>query len=71
MSVTEAATKVAASLVTVPTLLVMVLLNVALIGAAAWFLNQQEQGRVRVTTELVKLITSCLDQKHDRKAEPP
>jgi hypothetical protein len=64
------AARVMASLAGTPTLLVMVILNIAMIGAAAWFLSQQETTRGHITTELIKLITVCLE--HDkRQAAPP
>jgi len=70
MSLTETANRVVASLTATPTLLVMVLLNTVMIGAAAWFLNSQEVTRGKVTTELVKLITVCLDHEQ-RRPNPP
>jgi hypothetical protein len=65
-----AAVRIMSGLSGTPTLLVMVILNVVMIGAAAWFLSQQETTRERVTVELVRLITVCLEHEK-RRPEPP
>jgi hypothetical protein len=58
-----AAQQIIASLRSTPTLLVMVLLNIAIIGIAGWYLNNQEHNRFQTLNTVLKLIGDCHDQK--------
>jgi hypothetical protein len=58
--VSDAAIRVVAGLVGTPTLLVMVLLNIALIGAAAWYLQTLEGYRHIERLETIKFFAACM-----------
>lgn len=53
-------------LATAPTLLVVVLLNVAMIGTAGWFLNAQESMRHRTLAKLLEVVAACVTT-HERE----
>lgn len=58
MGVTEEGGKVAVGIVGalagVPTLLVMVILNISLIGASAWYLHERDNDAARMVTSVIE-----------------
>ena len=55
------------SLTGTPTLMVMVILNIAMIGTAGWYLTNQEDYRHIERLEFIALLKTCL---FDRVEKP-
>jgi hypothetical protein len=60
----QAATRIAESAIdglrTTPTLLVMVILNCVMIGAAAWYLLKLEENRQRERERFTTILERCM-----------
>ena len=59
MAIPETAKLVVGGLVGTPTLLVMVVLNIAMIGVAGWFLHSQETQRRDTLRQLLAIVADC------------
>lgn len=59
-TVGDAASRVIGSLSGTPVLMLIILLNIAMIGTAGWFLLQQEHYRHAERLKLAELLEVCL-----------
>lgn len=59
----ETAKEVIVSLGAQPVLLLVLLLNMCMIGAAAWFLLAQEEYRHEERKEIIKLFSVCMGEE--------
>lgn len=58
-AVGDTANRIVAGLIGTPTLLVMVLLNVVMIGVAGWYLSRLEDYRHLERLETIRLFSAC------------
>lgn len=68
-TVVQAGGRVAESIIgglaSTPTLLFIILLNVAMIAAAAYYLAEQERNRINTANQITELLKLCIERKTD------